>query len=103
VETPKRLTPSPDVTRRLYLASGNRCAYPQCDQALMGADAVLVGQIAHIEGALPDSARFNPKMCLYWRGTDITSWQAREPAAGRGYLPETREAQRQRPDQAAPR
>lgn len=28
----------------------------------MGADAVLVGQIAHIEGALPDSARFNPKM-----------------------------------------
>jgi hypothetical protein len=28
----------------------------------MGADAVLVGQIAHIEGALPDSARFNKKM-----------------------------------------
>ena len=62
METPKRLTPSPEVTRRLYLASGNRCAYPQCDQALMGADAILVGQIAHIEGALPDSARFNPKM-----------------------------------------
>jgi hypothetical protein len=25
----------------------------------MGSDAVLVGEIAHIEGALPDSARFN--------------------------------------------
>ncbi len=39
---------------------------------------------------------------LYWRGTDITSWQARETAPGRRYLPATREAQRQRPDQAAP-
>lgn len=28
----------------------------------MGADAVLVGEIAHIEGALPDSARFNSMM-----------------------------------------
>lgn len=54
METPKkRLTPRPDVTRRLYLASGNRCAFPQCEQALMGSDAVLVGEIAHIEGALP--------------------------------------------------
>ena len=40
---------------------------------------------------------------LYWRGTDITSWQARETAAGRWYLPATRETQRQRRDQAAPR
>lgn len=28
----------------------------------MGADAILVGEMAHIEGALPDSARFNAKM-----------------------------------------
>jgi hypothetical protein len=62
VETPKRLMPLAEVTRRLYLASGNRCAYPGCEQALMGSDAVLVGEIAHIEGALPDSARFNAKM-----------------------------------------
>src|SRR3954462_11825783 len=27
-ETPKRLTPTQQVTRSLYLASGNRCAYP---------------------------------------------------------------------------
>jgi hypothetical protein len=62
METPKRLTPRADVTRRLYLASGNRCAFPPCEQALMGSDAVLVGEIAHIEGALPDSARFNAAM-----------------------------------------
>jgi hypothetical protein len=62
METPKRLTPRADVTRRLYLAMGNRCAFPQCEQALMGSDAVLVGEIAHIEGALPDSARFNAAM-----------------------------------------
>jgi hypothetical protein len=62
METPIRLTPRAEVTRRLYLASGNRCAYPQCEQALMGADGILVGEIAHIEGALPDSARFRRKM-----------------------------------------
>jgi hypothetical protein len=28
----------------------------------MGSDAVLVGEIAHIEGASPDSARFNASM-----------------------------------------
>src|SRR5664279_3106600 len=62
MEIPKRLTPRAEVTRRLYLASGNRCAFPQCEQALMGSDAVLVGEIAHIEGALPDSTRFNGTM-----------------------------------------
>jgi hypothetical protein len=31
---------------------------------------------------------------LYWRGTDITSWQARETAAGRQYQPAGDEAQR---------
>jgi len=62
METPKRLTPRAEVTRRLYLASGNRCAFPQCEEALMRPDAVLVGEIAHIEGALPDSKRFNAKM-----------------------------------------
>lgn len=63
METPKRLTPLPEVTRRLYLASGNRCAFPQCEQALMRADAVLVGEIVHIEGALPAPRnRFNASM-----------------------------------------
>jgi hypothetical protein len=40
---------------------------------------------------------------LYWRGTDIASWQTAEMTAGRRYLPEAREDQRERPDQAAPK
>ena len=35
----------------------------------MGSDAVLVGEIAHIEGALPDSARFNAAMTNEQRST----------------------------------
>jgi hypothetical protein len=62
VEVPKRLTPTAEVTRDLYLRSGNRCAYPGCNQPLMTADSVLVGQIAHIEAALPDGPRFRSSM-----------------------------------------
>lgn len=56
------MKPTIEVTRQLYLASGNRCAFPGCDRALMGSNGVLVGEIAHIEAALPDGARFNPTM-----------------------------------------
>lgn len=61
-ETPKRLTPASAVTRALYLASGNRCAFPGCRQVIMGVDGVLVGEICHIEAALPDGPRFNGDM-----------------------------------------
>lgn len=61
-ETPKRLTPTGSVTRELYLRSGNRCAYPGCVQPLMTADGVLVGEIAHIEAALPEGKRFRKAM-----------------------------------------
>lgn len=52
LEEPKRLAPTTDVTRDLYLRSGNRCAYPDCNQPLMRSDGVLVGEIAHIEAAM---------------------------------------------------
>lgn len=61
-EVPKRLTPSDDTTRRLYLLSGNNCAVPDCQAVIVDRKGAIVGDIAHIEGALPDSARFNPKM-----------------------------------------
>lgn len=61
-EEPKRLAPSRTVTRNLYLASGNRCAFPGCDSPLMRADGVLVGEIAHIEAASEDGPRFNKNM-----------------------------------------
>lgn len=61
-EAPRRLTPTQPVTRMLYLKSGNRCAYPGCEQPLMRPDGALVGEIAHIEAALPDGARFDDRM-----------------------------------------
>ncbi len=61
-EIPRRLMPTASVARDLYLRSGNRCAYPGCDQALMTADEVLVGRIAHIEAALPGGPRFRASM-----------------------------------------
>lgn len=33
-ETPKRLAPTRDTLRELYLKSGNRCAFPECKKAL---------------------------------------------------------------------
>jgi hypothetical protein len=62
IEVPKRLTPTTEVTRELYLKSGNRCYFPGCDEPLMRANGVLVGKIAHIEGAMPGSARFRESM-----------------------------------------
>ena len=61
-EIPKRLTPDKPTTGILFLKSGNRCAYPGCDQPLLGSDSVLVGEIAHIEAAMPDGPRFNDNM-----------------------------------------
>lgn len=61
-ETPKRLTPEPEVVRRLYLVSGNLCAYAGCKQPLMGSDGTLVGEVAHICAALPAGRRFDPTM-----------------------------------------
>jgi hypothetical protein len=62
VDTPRRLAPTFNVTRDLYLRSGNRCAYPGCAQPLMTSDGVLVGEIAHIEAAMPDGPRFRKNM-----------------------------------------
>jgi hypothetical protein len=61
-EVPKRLTPTDDTTRMLYLLSGNNCAMPDCKGVIVDRKGAIVGDIAHIEGALPDSARFNPNM-----------------------------------------
>ena len=62
MEMPQRLTPTSSVARDLYLRSGNRCAFPGCRQPLMTQDGVLVGEIAHIEAALPSGPRFRASM-----------------------------------------
>jgi hypothetical protein len=43
----------------LFARSGNRCAFPKCKAAIVDGDTVL-GEAAHIKGARPGSARYDP-------------------------------------------
>lgn len=70
-EVPKRLAPTRDTLRELYLKSGNRCAFPGCEKSLFNIKGVFVGQICHIEAAEPGGERFNNKQ---------TNEQRRAPA-----------------------
>lgn len=58
-EIPKRLAPTRETLRELYLKSGNRCAFPGCRKALFNKKGVFVGQICHIEAAESGGERFN--------------------------------------------
>ncbi|MCU4668593.1 hypothetical protein [Bacillus paralicheniformis] len=59
METPKRLEPLKETARRLYLTSGNQCAYPNCVEMIINEEGTLLGDICHIEAANPKGARFN--------------------------------------------
>lgn len=50
------------TARALWLKSGNQCAYPTCQKTLLDDAGIFVGEIAHIEGLNPGSARYNPSM-----------------------------------------
>ena len=58
VEKPKRLTPTADVLRELYMLSSNTCAMPDCDHLIIDGKGEVVGHICHIRSALPGGARF---------------------------------------------
>ncbi|MDX8367872.1 hypothetical protein [Cytobacillus sp. IB215665] len=58
-EVPKRLSPKKEVLRELYLKSGNQCAFPGCTEFIMDMDGEIIGQICHIEAAMPGGQRFN--------------------------------------------
>lgn len=60
-EVPKRLAPTRETLRELYLKSGNRCAFPGCKKSLFNIKGVFVGQICHIEAAEAGGERFNKK------------------------------------------
>lgn len=62
METPKRLQPLAETLRPLYSLSGNQCAFPGCNHPMFNNDGNFVGQICHIEAALPGGERFNPNM-----------------------------------------
>lgn len=61
-EKPSRQAPKFETLRKLYVLSGNLCAYPGCNKLLLDANANFVGQICHIEAASPGGERFNPNM-----------------------------------------
>jgi hypothetical protein len=48
--------------KKLYLLSGNECAFPGCRQPIISEDGTLVAQIVHIEAAMPGGERYNDAM-----------------------------------------
>ncbi|WP_114418583.1 hypothetical protein [Marinospirillum perlucidum] len=59
-ETVKRLEPTKDTLRELFLKSGNECAYPGCTHKIISSSGVFLSQICHIEAANEGGERFNP-------------------------------------------
>lgn len=56
---PKRLAPSHQTLRELYMKSGNQCAYPDCKRVMINDEGKFVGQVCHIEAAEEGGERFN--------------------------------------------
>jgi len=61
-EKAKRLAPTNDVVRELYLKSGNQCAFPGCYNVMVNEVGIFIGQICHIEAAEEGGERFNSNM-----------------------------------------
>lgn len=61
-EVAKRLAPTQETVRELFLKSGNLCAYPGCGRLMMNEEGVFVGHVCHIEAAEVGGERFNPNM-----------------------------------------
>lgn len=58
--TVKRLAPTADTVRRLFLLSGNQCAFPGCNHPIIVEDGTYVGELCHICAAAEDGERFDP-------------------------------------------
>ncbi|EPI6151985.1 hypothetical protein ACS8S8_004130, partial [Vibrio vulnificus] len=54
-----RLAPKLDTVRALFARSGNQCAFPGCTHQMINSKQQFVGQICHIEAAMPQGERFN--------------------------------------------
>jgi hypothetical protein len=54
-----RLTPLADTIRKLYLYSGNECAFPGCPARLFNDEGVYIAELAHIEAAEEGGPRYN--------------------------------------------
>jgi len=58
-ELPRRLVPTRETIRRLFLLSGNQCAFPECTAPIIMEDGTYVGQVCHICAAEPGGERFD--------------------------------------------
>lgn len=56
----KRLAPTADTVRRLYLLSGNQCAFPGCHHPIIIEEGTYVGELCHICAAEEGGERFDP-------------------------------------------
>jgi hypothetical protein len=54
-----RLKPKTETLRALFARSGNQCAFPGCTQPLVNEKHQFVGQVCHIEAAMPGGERYN--------------------------------------------
>lgn len=57
-EHPKRLQPLQETVRRLFLLSGNQCAFPGCSHPIITATGTYVGEMCHICAAESGGERF---------------------------------------------
>lgn len=62
VEIVKRLPIKFSTSRKLFVNSGNECAFPGCTRRLVNQKGQWLAEICHIEGAKSGGERFNPQM-----------------------------------------
>lgn len=55
-----RLAPKITAIRSLFARSGNHCSFPDCEHEMINSKNQFIGQICHIEAALPGGERYNP-------------------------------------------
>ncbi len=56
-----RKHPTELTIKRLFSRSGNRCAFPDCNQIIATDEGHLVGEVCHIEAASKGGERYNPQ------------------------------------------
>lgn len=61
-EDVERLPIKQSVLKKLFAYSGNLCAMPNCENALVTKKGTMIGKIAHIHAAKPGGARFDKSM-----------------------------------------
>ena len=61
-EIAQRVAPKFSTLRDLFVHSGNKCAFPDCDRVLVNHKGQWVGEVCHIQATLPGGERFNPEM-----------------------------------------